>query len=85
LYLSKEEHTQWSFYAPQLPEALNRHFNSLGMIAYVDGKFYRVILDEVNGSLNSGDFTQEIKDAAKLGLAGLVVSSDQGKMQIISA
>jgi hypothetical protein len=84
VYLNKNIHTLWSFYAQVLPDKLCKHLNALGIITIVDGKCYRVIMIGPKESSSTADFTRELKHAATRGLAGLVVISEKGKMQVIS-
>jgi hypothetical protein len=84
VYLHKNIHTLWSFYAQVLPDKLRKHLNALGIITIVDGKLYRVIMIGPKESSSTADFTRELKHAATQGLVGLMVISEKGKMQVIS-
>ncbi len=84
VYLNKNIHTQWSFYAQVLPDKLRKHLNALGIITIVDGKCYELIMIDPKESSSTADFTRELKHAATHGLAGLVVISEKGKMQVVS-
>jgi hypothetical protein len=50
----------------------------------VDGKCYELIMSDPKKSSSTADFTGELKHAAARGLAGLVVISEKGEMQVIS-
>jgi hypothetical protein len=84
VYVNKSMHTLWSFYAQVLPEQLREHLNELGFITLVDGKCYELIMSDPKKSSSTADFTGELKHAAARGLAGLVVISEKGEMQVIS-
>ena len=84
VYFHKDKHTQWSFYAQKLPENFQGYLNKLGFITRCDGKGYRVIINGLEESSSTADFTRELKQAAACGLSGLVVISENNKLQLIS-
>lgn len=84
VYLNQLVSTRLSFYAQVLPDKLRAHLNTLGNITIVDGKFYQLILLNPKETSTTTDYTRELKHAESCGLAGLVLISDNSKLQVIS-
>jgi len=82
--IRKNIHTVWSFYAQKLPEKLREHLNTLGIITTLDGKCYELMLIDPEKSFSTANLTSELKHAAANGLAGLVIISEKGDMEVIS-
>jgi len=62
-----------TFLASQLSIPLQNHLNKLGFISELDGKFYRVFLDNDIGCGTQTDVSKELSATKKEGLDGLAV------------
>ena len=69
----KRIYATFTFLASQLSIPLQNHLNKLGFISELDGKFYRVFLDNDIGCGKQTDVSKELSATKKEGLDGLAV------------
>jgi len=82
-FLNISMHSQWSFYAKTLPAKLIDNINKLGIITFVEGQCYQLIICSQSGS-KIEEFSKELKHAIECGMSGVLVISSNGESRIIT-